>query len=201
MSSGLAKLINRWPDFIVTFFSILLGGLVAFWIAKWQVSKQNTATILREKELLSKLFGRVKIELQNNRNRVKQLQEALGDSKNIRVDILEWAITIIDSFSSNAYAALTNLGLQRNLPQSVELTLYNSYDMINNLAHMVKQTLAEIRFFWGYGGGNEKSDILYENIKNFSQTVLEYLENAVKIAYEYDEKLSKGIDECINNNR
>ena len=191
MNNELIKLIGKWPDLVITFLGVLGGGLVALRIAKWQSSNQKAATLKKDKEILQLLVSRLKVELRDNKNIVQKLQETLNYSEKSRMDIWNWAITIVDSFSSNIYEELSKTNIQRNLPKKVEAYLYLSYQMISGLTYMIKQGIAAHEFLLGYSANEEKANKIFKNGKIYSQTVLEHLEDAVKVAYEYDEILSK----------
>lgn len=184
-------LLSKWPDFTITFLGVFGGGIAAFWVARWQIKQEAKESFEKEREIFKCKFNRVKLELRDNRNSVKQLQRILDKSKNARLDLWIWAKTITNSFSTFAYDDLLQSGLDRHLPKRVEGHLFSSYSMVKGLRDMVKQALAGHEFIGGYQGNNKQQNLLFSNVKTYAQTVHNHLEYCVTKLYKYAEKLSK----------
>lgn len=182
--SWLWMLINKWPDLVVTFLGISLGGLFAFVIAKWGINKQTKNDIEKGKYLLGTKLDRVKIEIRDNRNRVQQLISALDNSQASRADLLAWATAIVNSFSTSDYDRLMSTGLQKNsLPWGVEQEIYGAYDDLAGLSHMVEQACATQNI-------HLVGKLQFQNVKTYSNTILTGLNKAVNVIYEYVKTLT-----------
>lgn len=182
---------SKWPDLVVNILGVLFSGLLAFQIAKWQVTKQTRDEVVKEKKLLALRFDRMKIEVRDNRNRVQQLLSTLDNSNNSRMDLWEWAITIVNSFSTLDYDRFLSSGLQKYLPWDVERQLYNSYDEVIGLSHMVNQAAAAHKFYLGYSGDEQSSNQQLQNVRTYANTVLTGLKDTVILIYKHAETLTK----------
>lgn len=98
----------------------------------------------------------------------------------------EWANAIVDSFSHVAYYELVRTGLMKYLPKDIEEEFYNSYNMIEGIKHMVKEAKTAHSFYYGYCGSEEQVNVLFANVKTYSNTVKEHLTFATDEIYEFD---------------
>lgn len=184
--SWLWMLINKWPDLVVTFLGVLLGGLLAFGIANWGIKKQTKNDMKKEKYLLGMKLDRAKMEIRDNRNRVQQLISALGNSQASRADLWAWATAIVNSFSTSDYDRLIRTGLQKgSLPWDVEQVIYAAYDDLAGLSHMVKKAGASQNIY-------QVGNLQFQNVKTYSNTIFSGLNEAADIICGYVKTLSDG---------
>lgn len=165
-----SMLLQKIPDFIVTFSGVLLGvfggGLFSIMVAKWQFKKQESRDKKRDLELLTVISNRVYLELDYNKHTTKELRNTLELCTASRNDIWGWAISIVDSYSTVEYDNLLRSGLTRILPSNVNHTLYASYKNIVDLSHTVKKARLAHSFYYGYSANEKEANALYERTKD-----------------------------------
>lgn len=184
-------LASKWPDLVITFVGVFGGGIAAFWVARWQIKQETKESLRKEKGMFKHKFKRVKLELRDNRNSIKQLQGILDESRSARLDLWIWARTVTDSFSTSAYNNLIRSNLDHHLPKRIEGCLFISHSMVAGLKNMVRQATAGHEFIAGYRGDTKQQNLLLKNVKTYAQTVHKHLEYCVKKLYKYAEELSK----------
>ena len=111
------------------------------------------------------MFDRVNDELDENETRVENLGEVLSKSKTAREDLWEWAITVADSFSFASYNDFHSSGLDKLLPEGLEIHLYQSYLDFNTLLHGAKQAAAAHKHLSTVKSKNDAN----ENLRAFIQ--------------------------------
>ncbi len=186
-------LLERWPDFIVTFSGVLLGALLALWIergvAHWQLRRQRELEERHDRERLLAHMDRVKFEIRDNAATVRQLQRFLEKSPHARVDLFRLAGKLVASLSISAYEDMARSGLQRYLAWEEQSDLFDARQRPVGLKAMVDAGESAVEFYLGYGADQKSADLHLENIKTYSHTVLDGLERYKKLAYEIAESL------------
>ncbi|MEJ6952094.1 hypothetical protein [Natronospora cellulosivora (SeqCode)] len=179
-------IINKIPDLLVTIFGVFIGGILTFGVAKWQISKQSKLELERDYELLKLLFNRVKLEIRDNKNTLTNLREVLGSSRHARVDVFVWADKVADSISFEAYNKLKDSGLHRKLDIKIENEIYTSYKMTDEIFNMVKASLYKVKFYYGYGKGQEEIDKVLNDLKVHLNTVNDHLIYSINLLNNYN---------------
>lgn len=159
----------------------LVGAVLGYIVARWQFKKQQEAEKQQQKLILQIYYEKVRRDLRDNKNVTVQLKEILGECNEARVDIWEWAGTIVDSYAVQSYYALINSGVAHLLPEVVLKEINASYGMIIELTNQVKQGIKAQEFYYGYRGDRNAANKMFENVKIYCNTVQEHLEYAMSI--------------------
>lgn len=184
---------NAIGNWFATVIGVLVGIPIGLEINRYQQKAQDKINAVKkfqeDRRRLNLILERLERELLYDRRKVEDLNQALGQSTSARLDLFEWAITIVDSFSFIANSDLIETGLHVYLPSRVESQLYAAYRDLNELLHMVKQAAAAARFFYGYSSaGTEQSEELKINVHDFSNRTLDGLDATLKVFSDYKEK-------------
>lgn len=150
----------------------------------------------REKEHLELLMDRIEQELTENKERVEELFYVLTIVKSSRKDIWEWAITIVRSFSFRASDELVHSRLQKQLPQTIEESLYLSYKALSDLMNSVEQAIKAHDFYIGYRCDTEQTSQKLIKIQSINRDVLMQLEKTISRLKDNDSKES---EKAVNN--
>lgn len=140
------QLLEQWPDLVGTFYGVLLGGLATLAVVRWQVGEERRTREEHDKEFLSVLVEHVNREIAKNLRVLHDLIHALGRTEHARLDVWEWAVTIVVSFSSQAHDDLYRTGLQRYLPPTLEEEIRNANSVVFDVRNRVRQARAEHTF-------------------------------------------------------
>ena len=193
------QLLQRWPDFIITFLGVLLGAGFGFYIerkvAEWQVASQKKAEDLRECERLLAHLDRVKVEVRDNEQWVAKLQqdvldEAATANDPVRAQFFGWATVLVDALSESAYEDLVESGLHRKLSDDIQSALFDARQMVVGLKVMVKAGERAIQFHH-FVAQSYAARQTAENCRRYAQTVFETLEQVKSEVYECADKLRK----------
>jgi hypothetical protein len=188
---------NAIGNWFATVIGVLVGIPIGLEINRHQQKAQEKVDakkkIQEDRERLNLILDRLERELAYDREKVEDLQQALTQSLSARLDLFEWAITIVDSFSFAANSDLIEAGLQVYLPSQVENHLYTAYRDLNDLLHMVKQATAAMKFFYGYSTAGEKqSNEQMTRVQDLSRHVLDRLNATIQSLSDYKEKQAGG---------
>ncbi len=140
------QLLEQWPDLVGTFYGVLLGGLATLAVVRWQVGEERRTREEHDKEFLSVLVEHVNREIAKNLRVLHDLINALGRTEHARLDVWEWAVTIVGSFSSQAHDDLYRTGLQRYLPPALEEEIRAANSIVFDVRNRVRQARAEHTF-------------------------------------------------------
>jgi hypothetical protein len=193
------QLLQRWPDFTITFLGVLLGAGFGFYIerkvAEWQLASQEKAEDLRERERLLAHLDRVKVEVRDNGQWVAKLQQDVLDkaataNDPARVQFFGWAAVLVDALSEAAYEDLVESGLHRRLSDNIQGALFDARQMVVGLKTMVKAGERAIQFHHFVGQSNAARNTA-ENCRKYAQTVFETLEEMKSEIYECANELRK----------
>lgn len=160
------ELIEQWPDLIGTFYGVLLGGLATLGIVRWQVGEERRTREEHDKEFLSVLVQHVNREIANNLRVLRDLVHALDRTEHARLDVWDWAVTIVGSFSSQAHDDLYRTGLQRFLPGALEEEIRGANSVVFEVRNRVRQARAEHIFNANYRDDAEAlNDALFDEVR------------------------------------
>lgn len=159
-------LIRQWPDLIGTFYGVLLGGLATLGIVRWQVGEERRAREEHDKEFLSVLVEHVNREVSKNLRILRDLIAALERSEHARLDVWDWAVTIVGSFASQAHDDLYRTGLQRYLPTVQEEEIRTANSIVFDVRNRVRQARAEHIFNANYRSDHQAlNDALFTEVR------------------------------------
>lgn len=161
------QLLEQWPDLVGTFYGVLLGGLATLAVVRWQVGEERRTREEHDKEFLSVLVEHVNREIAKNLRVLHDLIHALGRTDHARLDVWEWAVTIVVSFSSQAHDDLYRTGLQRYLPPVLEEEIRNANSVVFDVRNRVRQARAEHTFNSNFReDASELNDRLFEEVRD-----------------------------------
>ena len=159
-------LIQEWSNLVGTFYGVLLGGLATLGIVRWQVGEERRAREEHDREFLAVLVEHVNREISNNLRVLRDLITALEKSDHARLDVWDWAVTIVLSFSSQAHDDLYRTGLQRYLPSALEEEIRNAHSIVFDVRNRVRQARAEHIFNSNYrDDSTELNDGLFQEVR------------------------------------
>lgn len=166
LRSLLGTLVRQWPELVSTFYGVLLGGLAALAVVRWQLGEERKTREGHDKEFLTFLVEHVNRELTKNTRTLENLIEACQQSIEARIEIWDWAGTIVGSFTSEAHNDLYRTGLQRYLPGSFEEQIRRGNTIAIDIGNQVRQARAQHIFNDRYrDGGQALNDALFANVK------------------------------------
>jgi len=169
----------------INIFGVIIGGLIAYKIARWKFEANEILESRNNKVLLRENIDRIRIELKKNLGIVIELKGVLDKSNNSRVEILEWGKTYVDSFSFFAFKHLSNSHLNTFLPTSLERYIFDSYNELENLKIWYKQTSKAHNFYLGFQGSQEAANNEFSTIKTKLNQIRNKLESNIKQIEEF----------------
>lgn len=160
------SLIRQWPDLIGTFYGVLLGGLATLGIVRWQVGEERRSREEHNRAFLTVLVEHVNREISKNLRILRDLIDALDRTEHARLDVWDWAVTIVGSFTSQAHDDLYRTGLQRYLPTVVEEEVRTANAIIFDVRNRVTQARAEHIFHANYrDDSGARNDELFAEVR------------------------------------
>lgn len=91
----LQQLAGVLPELVVNTVGVLLGGLGALGLARWQLVRQSSAERERSREHLKAVMDWTRLELGGNLELVRELERAFQRDRAGRPDLLRWATTTL----------------------------------------------------------------------------------------------------------
>lgn len=143
----LDQLPGLWPDLISNTVGVLLGGVGALALARWQVSRKSAEERERSREHLKAVLDWLRLELHENQELIEELRRVFGRSRAARADLLRWAATIAQSLTLEAQAELVRGGHHRRLPAEVEKHLFHAYQATSALRNALRQAEPAVTFY------------------------------------------------------
>lgn len=172
-------LIQQWPDLIGTFYGVLLGGLATLGIVRWQIGEERRTREEHDRAFLSVLVEHVNREISKNLRILRDLTGALARTEHARLDVWDWAVTIVGSFSSQAHDDLYRTGLQRYLPAALEEHIRSANTIVFDVRNRVRQARAEHIFNANYLEEHEElNDALFSEVRRILPEAEASLEEA-----------------------
>ena len=114
------------------------------------MKKQDKESYKKDAELIRFHIEKINIELRDNKNITNELIKIIKNVCNSRNDIWDWAISIVDSYSYNAYRDFLRTNLNRKLPINIERSIFYAYNDLEGLMHMVNKSYYGHRFYLSY---------------------------------------------------
>jgi len=175
-------------DLLTDIFGVTIGGLIAFFIARWQLKRQSSIEEKKKIENLKVIFDRIKKELEKNKGILVDLKGKFRKSNNARKDLWNWGLTYVNSLRFHSYYNLINTGLETLLPKDIEKDIYSAYQSLEDIMHWTKQAVVGHDFYQGFNASDNDSNNEFETIKmNINQTIVE-LEKILNRIKEYEIK-------------
>ncbi len=166
LRSFLGTLVRQWPELVSTFYGVLLGGLAALAVVKWQLGEERKTREGHDKEFLTFLVEHVNREITKNTRTLEDLIDACQQSVEARIEIWDWAATIVGAFTTEAHNDLYRTGLQRYLPGSFEERIRRGNTIAIDIGNQVRQARAQHIFNDRYrDDGQALNDTLFAGVK------------------------------------
>uniref|UniRef100_UPI001F2F4682 hypothetical protein n=1 Tax=Paenibacillus alkalitolerans TaxID=2799335 RepID=UPI001F2F4682 len=175
-------------DLCINILGVLIGGLIAYRIARWQFEANETFESRKNQTLLRENINRITEELRKNLGIIIELKGVLNKNENSKNDILhilEWGMTYVDSFSFFSFKHLSNSYLSTLLPTSLERYIFDSYNELENLKNWYKQTSKAHSFYLGFQGSQEAANNEFSTIKMNINQIRNKLESNIKQIEEF----------------
>jgi hypothetical protein len=166
---------------LTQFVSVLVGALLAFWIARWQMSMQDREVNEKGKAYAEELFSRMKLELRDNKDLITQhFSEAVNLSGNSYDEHWYYLDVIVCGFRFDFYRALITQGLFKDLPKEVQEATYICYDYIRKLQLTVFRGRSHQAYCKAINSVAESKQLL-KDVQTYTRTVVEELERNYNI--------------------
>ena len=167
---------DKEKEYIVAITGSLFGGLIAFFIARWQYHKEWRINQARNERLLKSVIKEVAIEVRDNRDRLKKLESSLED-KNLK-DKLTWgyAFAIIQGLRVGSYELFIHNGMTMYAnPKDLEV-LYGCYSIQDGVMALVREVHAMSEYNLSE---TERMEVerLGKNIVTYSRTAISKFES------------------------
>lgn len=156
----LDQLASLWPELVANTVGVLLGGIGALALARWQLRRQSSEERARSREHLKAVLDWVRLELHENQELIEEIERVFRRDRAARGDLLRWAATIAQAFTLDAHAELVRGGHHRRLPAEVESQLFRSYQATNALRNALRQAEPAVEFYVGCCGEEESAERL-----------------------------------------
>lgn len=128
--------------YIVTVTGSLLGGVIAFLIARWQLHQEKDDMNTKNKQLVKLVIKEVALEVRNNKNRLKKLEVALEGVNLSDKRTWEYAYAITKGLGSGSYDLLLRSGLAPYVDENDMKVLYECYSQQEGVISMNREAHA-----------------------------------------------------------
>lgn len=133
---------NKEEQYIAAVTGSLLGGVIAFLIARWQLHKEQNVENNRNKELVKIIIKQVALEVRDNKNRLKKLEAALYGADLSDKRTWEYAYAITKGLGSGSYDMLMRSGLAPYVDVKDMQILYECYSLQAGVISMNREAHA-----------------------------------------------------------
>lgn len=154
----LQQLVALWPELVVNTVGVLLGGLGALGLARWQLIRQSSAERERTREHLKAVMDWTRLELEGNLELIRELERVFQRDRAGRPDLLRWAATIAEALSLDAHAEVVRGGHHRRLPAEVEAQLLKSFQATTALRNALRQAGPAVAFYVSCCGEEDSAE-------------------------------------------
>ncbi|MBD0381370.1 hypothetical protein [Paenibacillus sedimenti] len=169
-----------FTSLITSILGVLIGGLIAYKIVRWQFESQEIVQSRKNQVLLRENVGRVRKELFYNLGILTELCGVLNKSNTSRTDILDWGMVYVESFSFFSFKHLSNSYLHPMLPTILEKEIFESYSELETLIHCYKKILKTYNFSLSVYGSQEEAANEFDSLKMNINQVRNKLETGIK---------------------
>ncbi|HLW58559.1 MAG TPA: hypothetical protein VKV57_01400 [bacterium] len=187
------QLVEKWPDFVVTFFGVLAGAYLAYRIerkvAHSTLSTERSLEESRDQEYLLVHLDRLKIEIRDNQQTVPKVIEALNKAliadRHRRVILLGWAAKLAGGLSVAAYENLSASGLLRLLPDEIQASIFDARQRTANLRAMVEAGEPAMSFYASHLDGDLPGETHIKDILSYSHTTYDGLKTIKEEIFKF----------------
>ncbi len=166
----LDQLASLWPELIGNTVGVLLGGIGALTLARWQLRRRSSEEKERSREHLKAVLDWVTLELHENEELIREIRRVFGRDRPTRADLLRWAATIAQALALDAHAELVRGGHHRRLPAEVESQLFRAYQATSSLRNALRQAEPAVEFYVGCCGEEEAAKRLVSDLEERVET-------------------------------
>lgn len=166
----LQQLVGLWPELVVNTVGVLLGGVGALGLARWQMRRQTWAERERSREHLKAVLDWARLEITENLDLIAELQRVFQRDRAGRADLLRWAATIAEALSLEAHAELVRGGHHRRLPAELESQLLRGYQAISALRNALRQAEPAVGIYVSCCGEEDSARRLVEELEERIRT-------------------------------
>lgn len=163
-------LIALWPELVVNTVGVLLGGVGAIGLARWQMRRQSSEERERSREHLKSVLDWARLELDENLELINELQRVFQRDRAGRADLLRWAATIAEALTLEAHSELVRGGHHRRLPAELESQLLRGYQATSSLRNALRQAEPAVTFYVGCCGEEDSAQRLVIELEERIQT-------------------------------
>lgn len=164
------QLIPLWPELLVNTVGVLLGGIGALALARWQLRRRSSEERDRSREHVKAILDWARLELDENLELIDELQRVFERDRAGRTDLLRWAATIAEALRLEAHSELVRGGHHRRLPAAVEAQFLRGYQAISSLRNALRQAEPAVKFYIGCCGEEESAQRLVADLEERIRT-------------------------------
>lgn len=180
-------MVALWPELVVNTVGVLLGGVGALGLARWQMRRQSSAERERSREHLKSVLDWARLELDENLELIDELQRVFQRDRAGRADLLRWAATIAEALTLEAHAELVHGGHHRRLPADLESQLLRGYQATSALRNALRQAEPAVTFYVGCCGEEDSAQRLVIELEERIETArLEVARSQQLVAETYE---------------
>ena len=154
------QLASLWPELVANTVGVLLGGIGALALARWQLRRQSAEERERSREHLKAVLDWVRLEQHENQELIEEIRRVFQRDRAARADLLRWAATIAQALTLEAHAELVRGGHHRRLPAEVESQVFRAYQATSALKNALRQAEPAVAFYVGCCGEEEAAQRL-----------------------------------------
>lgn len=187
-----------WTELLVNAVAVLLGGIGALALARWQMKRESAAEKQRSREHLASNLEWLWLELSENEELIAELRRVFARGSTPRMDLLRWAGSIAEAIAFDAQAALIRSGYHREVSPDTEREILRTYQVVTELRNMLRQAEPAVEFYVNCCGEESSARELVEDLH--SQTALAadavaaLRERLVVLGREYGRRFSRPED-------
>lgn len=166
----LEQLASLWPELVANTVGVLLGGIGALALARWQLRRQSSEERERSREHLKSVLDWVRLEQQENQELIEEIRRVFERDRAGRADLLRWAATIAQALTLEAHSELVRGGHHRRLPAEVESQVFRAYQATSALKNALRQAEPAVEFYVGCCGEEEAAQRLVRELEERIET-------------------------------
>lgn len=167
-----------WPELAGNTVGVLLGGIGALALARWQMQRQSASDRWRSREHLMALLDWARLEVEENLDLIAELQRVFVRNSSGRADLLRWAGTIGEALGVEAQAELIRAGHHRKVDVAVEGHLLHGYQATGALRNALRQAEPAVSFYVGCCGEEEVAQGLVADLHERIEASFSHVTNA-----------------------
>lgn len=128
-------------DLSVHILGIIIGGLIAYRIVRWQFEDDEVTVSRKNRLLLKENIRRIHAELKSNLDRMIKLKGILHSNNPLTVETLEGGTAYVEANSFFAFHHLRSSSLYMLLPAPLEIYVYESYSQLERFQNSYRLTV------------------------------------------------------------